>query len=277
MIKILIIFFLCSGISLGLFFYFLKTKKIQILKLKGMLYHSLIITGLFIIISGLSLIRTENLKIIYILVAFSFLCIGILHVWLLYKEGLFQRENIIIPEILFTGILFFIGGMFFISISYFITLQWILPKSYTTLYSTAIVPFSIPFFLYYTITFWKDIPKLLPEGWQYDEFYKPPEVIDSPDEKWINCIFRVGNIDYNISIPVKYKIGDAFHLLIEENIHSDAIKVKRIDDNGNQTNIKWYFITQEIIDKSSRYVDPELTFGGNYIKEGDIIWVRDNP
>jgi len=272
MVLFFVIFFLFALACAGLFFYLRFKNKLPDLELKRIGYY---VAGVLIIIIFISLLTAINsLRTVYFITSILFLLIGILHLWLMYRIRIIPKESKYFLDFILTGFIFFMGGMLFAGSARLIT-QFVLEGHDN--YTSAIIPFIIPLFAYTTYKYWHKIPKLVPKAWCYNEFDNP-QIPDDPDEKWLNYIFCVNDIDYSMRMPKRVRVGDAFHIaILESKIDGIKIKHSQLDEQGNVIQLPWYLITEDLLAHKRRYVNPELTFANNGIQDGDIIWVRNSP
>jgi hypothetical protein len=269
--------FLCFAIASEIWWiYRMRKKTIEKNELKRLAVYSNIFVVLFIVIALFTVLNPNNPKFLYIILSMLFLLLGGIHVWLLLKKKWIDKKQVSLSSLLLTGFQFFLGSVFFSLISF-----WIAKKiniNQIGKYDSSVLLFVLPFMGYICYIFWQKIPKLVPLAWSYQSDHISPKVQIRAGEKVLNCVFNVADSDIRIKIPHHYKIGDAFHKIIEGAIQRGKnITLEKVDDNGNVTSVDWYFLTQSADSQVRRYLDPNLTFHANDIKDGDIIWVRENP
>ena len=249
------------------FFKYILPRGLRNIKFDSFFFSCLAIIGTFFLISMLGIIPVQRPLLIYLIYLLLFLSLGILNV-LIHAQ---KKEKGILWSLLVLLMTFSMGYLLFSTVHIYFS-----PKELRQCYLGSALMFFVPYSFSLTLLFWKNIPKLSPIPWVYNETFVPGPIPDTQD--WVAFVFRVANVDYNVNIPRRYRVGDTFHRVVEENFHTqNEIKISQVDKNGNTESIGWYFIASDAKNQRNKHIDWTQTFENNQIKDGDIIWGREQP
>lgn len=239
-------------------------KNLSIPELKKIEIENGLFVAAFVVISFLTAIRTQP-KVIYCIISIMLLILGTIHTRMLFKNQKIGSIKKFTQESLLSIFILCMGGLAFVLVSSF----WVKGGG---IHNSSILMFSLPFFVFLSLVYWSRVPTLIPAGRPYDP--APHSIPPRQDLK--SFTFRILNREIMVDVNPNYKVGWAFDLIINEALQMGrAITVMRLNKNGNDEYVNWYFVTEDTKTHRRRYVDPELTFYANQLKHGDIIWVRD--
>lgn len=274
MIAILIIFLLGALTCASWFAYNYYKEEMTLFELRQLAIQNAPFLAVFLVLAFITAIKVTRPPLLWSILALLFVITGAIQAWFLFKDRDIAEIKHVHEEVFISGLTLFLGGFFFILISHFVS-----PLAETKyLYNSATLNFGVPILAYIAFVFWHRVPRLVPLGWTFREEYIPPNITIRPGDKVLNCVFNVANRDIRIKIPPFYKLGDAFHkVVIGARQRGKTIEVKRVDEKGSEQAVQWYFVTEGVGSSGRRYVDPNNTFQGNGIKDGDIIWAREAP
>jgi hypothetical protein len=239
-------------------------------KWKQVLRHLLVCMLLVILIAAVTITLT-HLHIFYrpmvILQVVAFAGIGILSVNLFYKESFFSKTTFLRHEVIYHLTLTGVG-----------TITLLIIYSLNGIYYYLAIADGCAFLLPFTVTkawgfFW-DIPQR-----QYKLWYPNPAGAETIATSLLKIPVRIKitpvngkeKTTLNNRVPAKARLGKFFHhFLIEQLADDNAI----VQYNNNDKRYGWEFYEEIAGGIIKRYLDPDLSFIDNKIRDKAIIVAR---
>ena len=237
-----------------------------------------------------------NLPVLYIVMQFVFLLLGIFHVWWLYKKLFWskrdtyqQERDSFLPEFVYTA-----AAMFFVVAGLIIVYGLLLRDfSQTGNYWAISILFIVPFLFIKAYDLLNQIPRRdFSKKWSFSSERIGEDNWDWVNETWIN--FEVKETRdaerrktgrtarFRILVPRKVPLREMYRLAVREyNKQSPEIVVQDLGfEKNNEGRFWWLFSIKCIWNRPDtwfrkvRYLDPYTSSSSNEIRPTDIILAR---
>jgi hypothetical protein len=221
---------------------------------------------------------SENLYIVFWLLAGLFMIFGIIHVYLNHNKYFSSNDNstkIFIGELMFALSVIFFTVLVFSSLQYFLTERGKSFLFYPMMMST--FAFFVPVLVTHTFQSAYSIPPPLYNTWKYpvDEPINLPE--DDPREKLLVIGFEIAKKHtdekrtyFRAKAPEGIYLGDLFYFFLNDyNEVQSETQIQFV--NQNYEPFDWIFRLKTKWYQGQKILDPALTVKDNGIKENSVI------
>ncbi len=238
-------------------------------------YNSISSIILSLLAYGSNLV-TENLFIVYWIIAGLFLLFGIIHLIVVNSNQINSNANEgekVIKEILFGILIVFAAIIIFSSLQYFIR-----SKDYLFFpMLCSCLAFFIPSLIFHTFNAAFNIPKAIFKTWSYplNEQIQLPE--ENPSERVYMIGFEIAKKNYDTiktyfiaKAPAGMNLGDLYYFFIND--YNELQSETPIEYTSNN-NIKyeWWFRRKHKWYQFEKILNPDITVRENDIKEHTVI------
>jgi len=220
---------------------------------------------------------SQNLWLLFWIMAGVYLVFGMIHFWFVHKKYFSERreskDKMLVAEILFSlSIITF-------SVAAFAVLQYFL-KDKSFLYYPLLMSmlfFFVPLLVYHTFNAAYEIPSPVYQTWQYPV----DQAIEVPDEKENEQLFVIGfeiaknytdesRTYFRSRAPADMVLGELFyHFLNDYNEMQSETPIEFVTRDGEL--YSWYFRTKPKWYAISNILDPYRTVNQNRIKENTVV------
>lgn len=216
-------------------------------------------------------IARNNPEQAYLLSACSYLVVGVLHVWVMYRIFKWAGKGNLLTEMGFTFLILvlMVIGM---SICYFIFNREFLFSFFTTLIS-----FVVPLLIHWSANYAISIPPKEFKKWFYPDtpIVTDMENMDLSNFAVITFIFSKKEGDatksnFQSKAPYAIRLGDLFYFFLQEWNHKNPGSTIQYSDETNAP-YGWHFYIKKSWWKPREYLDADYTIRENKIGVNQMI------
>jgi hypothetical protein len=236
---------------------------------KGKKLYLVVVLLVFSSLSGLVLIRTIPLSIIFLLMQLVSLLVGVVHVRLLYQLFPKLHPDKVVPAAL-TTLSVNAGGAASMAASLHLL------GSSLSLVSSALL-FSLPFFVFTAFRYYLQIPPKVYKKWYYPVGSPMPDLdlLDLTKILVIQLEFPKRLADtqptnFKAKAPVDMRFGELFFIFLNDYQEQNPNSPIQYLDDQNQP-FGWVFYRKTTWWKSRKYFDPDLSFKENGATDNEVI------
>ena len=237
--------------------------------LKVFIYYTVVSLALFGVINCIGLIHSLSIKISFLFILLSFLIAGIIHIYLI---RIFFTDLNSQKKLLFTFAITILGILVLFLLNFFIFIDTSL-----YFYTLGLILFPLPFLFIYSLKLYLNIPDKIFKKWHYPMDHTMPnlDLLDLTKVLIIQFEFlKSANettlTNFKAKAPYNMPFSELFYIFINDYNESHPQNIIEVT-NEQQIPYAWIFRKKSSWWKSSKYVDPDLTFQNNIIINNDII------
>jgi hypothetical protein len=236
---------------------------------KIFIYYIIVSLVFFGLINCIGLITSISVQTRFLFILLAYLFIGIIHIFSM--KAVFKGLK---PQIslLFTILLTFLGCIAVLVLNYFV-----FNKTSQALFTMGLVMFPLPFFFFYTLELFLNIPDKIFKKWFYPLDHSMPnlDLLDLTrvliiQFEFLKSTSETSLTNFKAKAPSNMPFGELFYIFISDYNESHPQNIIEITDR-NQQPYPWIFYIKTSWWKRNKFIDPDLTFQENGIINNDII------